>query len=107
MKREVIVESVAVTEDSLQLSFFVMPEDVRSDGHVVVSRLVSVSFEAPEGLGAKALDLRTAIVGLVEEILEELPDLPVYDPPATEPLPLLGYGGDEDEDEDVGMGDGR
>lgn len=103
MKREVIVSSAAFSEDGVELAYMVVPEDVRSEGHVVLSRTAAISYEAPGALGAGATDLRTAVVALAEQLLAQLPELPEYQPPAAEPL-AFDVG---DDDEDVGMGDGR
>lgn len=104
MKREVVVNSVAFSDDGVDLQFLVLPDDVRSQGHVVFSRTAAVSYEAPAGLGAAAVDLRTHVLALVSQLLELDGQLEVFEPPAAE---QLTFGHDDDEDEDVGMGQGR
>lgn len=106
MKREFDVNSVGFLESGLEIQYMLLPDDVRSEGHLVLSRQLAISFEAPEGLGGMAVDLRAAIVDLVTKAHDSHGALPVYEPTAAErgatlPFPL------DDDDEDVGMGDGR
>lgn len=106
MKREIIVSSVGFDEQGLEVSYMVLPDDVRSEGHLVLSRSLAVSFKGPDGLGAMATDLQNLAVELVAKVHDGWDDQPVYEPPAAERLPLFPVD-DDDDDEDVGMGDGR
>jgi hypothetical protein len=103
-KREVIVSSVSFGPEGLDVQYMVLPEDVRSEGRVVFNRSASVSFEAPGTLGAAATDLRTSVEALVDLLLDQLDELPVFEPSSTE---QLAFTPQDDDDDDVGMGDGR
>lgn len=108
MKREVVVSGIQFSEDGVDVQFMVIPDDVRSQGHVVMNRSAAIAYATPGPLGSSTSDLRTSVEALASLLLEQLEDLPVYEPPAEE---RLGYTGievdDDDEDDDVGMGDGR
>lgn len=108
MKREVIAQSLAISEDGVELSFMVVPDDVRSGGMVVSSRSVAIAFTSPAGLGEAAVDLRTAVDALASLFLEKLEELAPYEAPKSE---ALGYSSpapdDEGDEDDLGMGDGR
>lgn len=105
MKREVVVSSVGISPDGVELQWMVLPDDVRSDGHVVNSRSTAIAYATPAGLGELAVDLRTLVGTLATKLLDQLEELPVYEPPATE---RLGYERPsvDDDDDDIGMGDG-
>lgn len=103
--REVVVSSIGFDEQGIELAYMVLPDDVRSEGHLVLSRSVSISFKAPDGLGGMAIDLQNSAVDLAGKLHDLLDSLPIYEPPATEGL--LPVRPDDDDDEDVGMGDGR
>lgn len=106
MKREFVVGSIGIDEQGIELQYTVLPDDVRSDGHLVISRSVSVSFQGPEGLGAAAVDLNNSAIELAAKVHGLLDTLPVYEPPAAERM-TLPFPADDDDDDDVGMGDGR
>lgn len=107
MKR-VMVSTVAFSDVGLELVYMLVPEDVRSEGHLVLSRQLAVSFAAPEGLGAMAVDVQEAIEALVLACHEGHERGEVYrEPPPTDPQLAFGLLDDDDEDDDVGMGDGR
>jgi hypothetical protein len=106
VKREFVVGSIGIDEQGLEIQYLILPDDVRSQGHVTVSRSVSVSFQGPDGLGAAATDLNNAAVELAAKVHDLLDSLPVYEPPAVERM-ALPFPEDDDDDEDVGMGDGR
>lgn len=106
MKREVVVQSVALSTDGVELTFMVLPDDVRSQAQVVSSRHVAIAYATPAGLGELARDLQTLVDRLAETFLDKLPDLPVYEAPATEQQRYQPTAVDDDDD-DIGMGDGR
>lgn len=106
MKREVVVSSIGFDEQGIELAYMVLPDDVRSEGHLVVSRSVSISFQGPDGLGALAVDLQNSAVDLAGKLHDLMDTLPVYEPPAAERM-TLPFDPNDDDDEDVGMGDGR
>jgi len=101
--REVVVSSIGFDEQGIELAYMVLPDDVRSEGHLVLSRSISISFKAPSGLGGMALDLQNSAVDLAGKLHDLLDSLPVYEPPAVDRMVLPP----DDDDEDVGMGDGR
>lgn len=103
--KEVVVSSVAFDDQGVELSYMVLPDDVRSEGHVVRARSCSVTYEAPAGLGADAVDLRTSVIALATKLAETLEQLPVFEPEAAEQMRLQATA--DEADEDIGMGDGR
>lgn len=106
MKREFVVGSIGIDQQGIELQYTILPDDVRSEGHLVVSRSLSISFRGPQGLGAAATDLNNAAVELAAKAHDLMGSLPVYEPPAVERM-ALPFFGEDDDDEDVGMGDGR
>jgi hypothetical protein len=107
MTTEVVVSSVAVGPDGIELSYLVLPEDVRCEGQVVLTRSAAIAYTSPAGLGAAARDLQTAVEALARQLHDTPADqLPVFEPPKTEDVASRPLDVDDD-DEDVGMGDGR
>lgn len=106
MTRECVVQNVTVSQDGVEISWMVLPDDVRSEGKVVNSRSTAISFTAPAGLGERAVDVRTLVDGLAQLVLDEIEQLPMHEPPAVEPLGYQPVAVEEDDD-DVGMGEGR
>lgn len=104
MKREIVVSGVQFSEDGVDIQYMVIPDDVRSAGHVVMNRSAAIAYATPGALGSSTSDLRTSVHDLVSLLLESLDELPVYEPPAEE---RLVFRPDQDDDDDVGMGDGR
>lgn len=107
MKQEFVVSSIGFDEQGIELAYMVLPDDVRSEGNLVVSRSISISYGMGESLGAAATDLREAAHALAEKLHAVKGALPVYEPPAQERLALFPGDDDDDDDDDVGMGDGR
>lgn len=107
MKREIVVSSIGFDEHGLEVAYMVLPDDVRSEGHLVLSRSLAISFQGPDGLGSLAVDLQGTVVDLVAKAHDLLDTLPVHDPPAVEGDLANRFPSFDDDDEDVGMGDGR
>ena len=108
MKRELVISNVAFSDAGVEIQYMVIPDDVRSEGHVVMSRSAAISYQGPGTLGSASLDLRTSVEGLISQLLERFDELPMYDPSTTEKPPTLArLVAEGDDDDDVGMGDGR
>lgn len=87
---EVVVSGVAFSSDGVEVSFMVLPDDVRSDGQLIATRTYAIARHHP-AYGEEVRDITQALTELIED---------VHGGFASEPLTTVI----EDEDELEGMG---
>lgn len=87
---EVVVSGIAFSSDGVEVSFMVLPDDVRSDGQLIASRTYAIARTHPTH-GEDVRDITTAVTELIEDVHAGF---------ASEPLTTVI----EDEDDLEGMG---
>lgn len=92
MKAEVVVASVMFSPEGVEVTFMVLPGDVRNEGLLVSSRMLAVARSHPSYVDEVA-ELERAAVALVEDVLEDWAGAPVAQAP-------------DEVDEGLGMGQG-
>ena len=92
--RRMLVRNVTFTEDSVDLSFIVLPDDMRTvAGHEVMQMRTMIVSRDGEAYKDEIRDLLLAAEALVDDVLEDWPTATPVGPP-------------EELDEDLGMGQG-
>lgn len=94
---EVVVSSMEFSEEGVQIAYMVVPDDIRDDGRLVVSRMIAISARQDE-VGDDVVLLREAAERLVRVATTEFDDAEIVEP-------LADTDGEEDEDESRGMGE--
>lgn len=87
---DLVLSSVAFTEQGLEATFLVLPDDVRCDGQLVASRSYAIARTHPD-FGEEVREVTDALTELIEDVHRGF---------ASQPLTTVP----EREDEDEGMG---
>lgn len=86
------VSNVSLTSEGIELTFMELPGDLRGDGTLIQTRSIAVTNDSTM-YADEVQAIRDAVEALVEELIEDWPTTPVYEPENS-----------DDEPEGMGMG---
>lgn len=92
-----VVSAVMLGAEGIEVSFMVLPDDVRNKGSFVRTRGYLITDVGP--YAAEVAELREAILAFVKDVDEDWGAAPIHLEALAQPL------GDTEDDDDKGMGE--